>query len=88
MTEACRRQDRRERVMKKRIEAAGRGGSPKKGRKGARKCPCCGAGPCACEKTCICQELKGEMAEDEPDDDAFEDDLRISFQRYGEQSVW
>ena len=74
--------------MKKRIGASGSDGSPKRGRKGARKCPCCGASPCACEKSCFCQELKTEMADDEPDDDAFEDDLRFSFLRHGEQSAW
>ena len=74
--------------MKKQIGAAGRDGSPKRGRKAARKCPCCGSAPCACEKSCICQELKGEMADEEPADVAFEDDLRFSFLRYGEQSAW
>jgi hypothetical protein len=74
--------------MKKRIAAAGRGGSAKKGRKAARKCPCCGCAPCACDKSSLCQELKGEMADDDSGDAAFEDDLRFSFVRYGEQSVW
>ncbi|MFI5348924.1 MAG: hypothetical protein ACHQ2Z_05225 [Elusimicrobiota bacterium] len=74
--------------MKKRIAAAGRDGTPKKGRKGARKCPCCGCAPCACDKSCLCQELKGEIPDEDAEDAGLEDDLRFSFIRYGEQSVW
>jgi hypothetical protein len=76
--------------MKKKIRSSSRDESPKKGRKAARRCPCCGAAPCACEKTCFCQELKGEIEDEneaEADGAGFVDDLRFSFLRHGEQSV-
>jgi hypothetical protein len=77
--------------MKKKMHASRRDESPKKVRKAARKCPCCGAAPCSCEKNCFCQELKGELAEDESEAELegarLEDDLQFSFLRYGEQSA-
>ena len=71
--------------MKKQIGAAERDESAKRGRKGARKCPCCSYAPCACEKSCFCQELKAEITDDEIHDPEFEDVFRFSFLRYGEQ---
>lgn len=77
--------------MKRQIRASGRDESPKRGRRGARKCPCCGGSPCTCEKTCFCQDLKAEMTDDvseaEMEASEFEDDLRFSFLRYGEQRL-
>ena len=73
--------------MKKKIAAARRVEPAKRGRRGARKCPCCGSAPCACDPTCICQELKSEMTDDEDDDAVFDDSLRFSFLRVGEQSA-
>ena len=74
--------------MKKQIRSSRRDESPKRGRKAARRCPCCGAAPCACEKTCFCQELKGELEdESEADGGGLVEDLQFSFLRYGEQSV-
>ena len=77
--------------MKRKIAASGRGGASKRARKGGRKCPCCECAPCACDKTCFCQELKGEMTDDEPeaeaDDGRVEDELRHSFHRFGELSA-
>lgn len=76
--------------MKKRFDASRRDGAPKRGRKGARKCPCCGSTPCSCEKTCFCQELKGGLEDDEDDgtDSAgFDDDVQFSFLRFGEQGA-
>lgn len=73
--------------MKRKMHASRREETPKKARKGARRCPCCGAAPCSCEKTCFCQELKGELAEDEngdADDAGLEEDLNFSFLRYGD----
>ena len=79
-----------EREMKRKIAALGKGGA-KKARKGARKCPCCECAPCACAKSCLCQELKAEMTEEETDDETddgrFEDELRHSFLRFGELSA-
>jgi hypothetical protein len=72
--------------MKKRIGAV-KGESQKRVRKGARRCPCCGSAPCSCEKTCFCQELKGEMEDDDPDETGYEDEPRFSFVTYGEQNV-
>lgn len=74
--------------MKKRLDSSRRDGAPKRGRKGARKCPCCGAAPCSCEKTCFCQELKGGLEDDdEADAGGLEDDLQFSFLRFGEQGA-
>jgi hypothetical protein len=74
--------------MKKRFDSSRRGEAPKKARKSARKCPCCGATPCSCEKTCFCQELKGELEEDDDADAAsFDDDLQFSFLRFAEPGV-
>ena len=70
--------------MKKRLDSPRREGAPKRSRKGARKCPCCGSTPCSCEKTCLCQELKGGLEEDDESDAesaAFDDDLQFSFLR-------
>lgn len=76
--------------MKKRIDSPRREQAPKRGRKGARKCPCCGAAPCSCEKTCFCQELKGDLEDDEDDGaDAagLEEDLQFSFARCGDPGL-
>jgi len=76
--------------MKKRFDSPRRDAAPKRGRKAARKCPCCGSAPCSCEKTCFCQELKGGLDDDdEADSDAagYDDDLQFAFLRYGEQGV-
>jgi hypothetical protein len=70
--------------MKKMLKTARRGGAAKKGRAAASKCQCCDAAPCQCEKTCLCQELKGE-AFDEGDDEGecFNDEMRFSFLPHG-----
>jgi hypothetical protein len=73
--------------MKKRIGAATGGETRKRGRKGVRRCPCCGAAPCACEKSCFCQELKDEIEEDDSDETRCEEELTFSFLRHGEQAV-
>lgn len=71
--------------MKKRFDSSRRDEAPKRGRKGARKCPCCGAAPCSCEKTCLCQELKGELEDDEDaaaEGPSLDDDFQFAFVRY------
>lgn len=73
--------------MKKRIRSAGRREPPKKGRRGAPRCPCCGCAPCACEKTCLCQELKAEADDDEIEEPVLEEELRLSFLRFAEQGA-
>lgn len=73
--------------MRKRITAAELDESPKRRRRGARKCPCCSCAPCACEASCFCQELKSEMPDDENDDAGFEGDLRFSFLRHAEAAA-
>jgi hypothetical protein len=77
--------------MKRKIAASGKVVASKKARKGARRCPCCECAPCACAKTCFCQELKAELMDDEEEDEAddgrFEDELRHSFLRFGEQGA-
>jgi hypothetical protein len=69
--------------MKKKIGTAARDESLKRGRKAARKCPCCDCAPCACDKACFCQELKAQMPDDDIEDAGFEDVLRFSFLRPG-----
>jgi hypothetical protein len=84
------RAGRRERKMKKKFESPRRDGAPKRGRKGSRKCPCCGSTPCSCEKTCFCQELKGGLDDDdESDAEAAGDDfdVQVAYLRCGEQSA-
>jgi hypothetical protein len=73
--------------MKTRFEEEGTGAAAKPRRKGSRRCPCCGAAPCACEKTCFCQELKGEVNDEEEDEPAPEVDFHFSFLRHGETSA-
>lgn len=75
--------------MKKRFDSTRRDAAPKRARKGARKCPCCGSAPCSCEKNCFCQELKGGLDDDEDDAEsaAFEDDLSFSFLRGAEHGA-
>ncbi|HXS99662.1 MAG TPA: hypothetical protein VN915_03240 [Elusimicrobiota bacterium] len=76
--------------MKKRLDSPRRGAAPKRGRKGTRKCPCCGSTPCSCEKNCFCQELKGGLDDDDEADvesAGLDDDLQFAFLRYGEQGV-
>jgi hypothetical protein len=83
------RAGRRERVMKNRFDSPRRDEAPKKGRKTARKCPCCDAAPCSCEETCLCQELKGGLEDDEDDaadGPSFDDDFSFAA-RYGDQGA-
>ena len=75
--------------MKNRFESSSRDAAPKKARKAAKKCPCCGAAPCACEDTCLCQELKGGLEDDQDeaaDGPSFDDDFAFAA-RYGEQAA-
>jgi len=71
--------------MKKLLRVAGWSVSPKRGRRPAATCMCCGFAPCTCPKTCFCQELKAEMTDD--DDVRFEEEPDFSFLRCGVQSV-
>ncbi len=72
--------------MKNRIKTARRGGAAKKGRGAASKCQCCDETPCRCEKTCPCQELKGEAYdEEEEEDERIDEDLTFSFLRHVSQ---